>query len=324
MNFDTKTSLDDTQPTETQAPVVVTEIDAVASGPEGRLHPLAERALQASPQDKMAMVIRDYMIHYPALKQIMAEAEWMVYEPRQTRARGLVVCASRGNGKTSLAQLIHNHFQGYDSPDLPCVVRISISGVRDARSLYGRILEELGSPARISHRLSDRELLVQRLLRDIDCRLLILDEVQDVLLGSQREQQRALEGIKLLMNELSLPVIAFGTDKAGQGFSADPHLDARFERITMPSWKADGTLANFLAAYERLLPFKKASHLASADKRAYLAKAGEGLLGKIVARIKNAALAAIVDGSECITLEHLKAAVTRPAICGLRPPKGGA
>src|SRR3546814_14452094 len=91
------------------------------------------------------------------------------------------VCSS----DLSLANLIHRQFQGYDDPDLPCVVRISISGIRDARSLYGRILEELGSPARISHRLSDRELLVQRLLRDVDCRLLILDAVQDVLLGSE-------------------------------------------------------------------------------------------------------------------------------------------
>src|SRR3546814_434691 len=157
------------------------------------------------------------------------------------------VCSS----DLSLANLIHRQFQGYDDPDLPCVVQISISGIRDARSLYGRILEELGSPARISHRLSDRELLVQRLLRDVDCRLLILDEVQDVLLGSEREQQRALEGIKLLMNELRLPVIAFGTGKAGQGFNADPHLQARFSQLTLPLWKADNTLANFLAAYER-------------------------------------------------------------------------
>jgi hypothetical protein len=253
------------------------------------------------------------------MDQILTEVEWMVYEPRQTRARGLVICAGRGNGKTSLANLIHRQFSGYDDPELPCVVRISISGIRDARSLYGRILEELGSPARISHRLSDRELLVQRLLRDVDCRLLILDEVQDVLLGSEREQLRALEGIKLLMNELRLPVIAFGTEKAGQGFNADPHLQARFSQVAMPLWKADNTLANFLAAYERLLPLRKVSSLAAQDKVAFLAKASEGVLGKIVSRVKNAALAAIADSSEQVTLEHLKRANARPAVCGLQP-----
>lgn len=287
--------------------------------PGSRLHPAAERALQALPRDRIEMVIRDHVIHYPALNSILTAAEWMVYEPRQTRARGLIVVANRGNGKTSLAKLIHSRFNAYDTPEMPCVLRISICGVRDARSLYGRILEELGSPARISHRLSDRELLVQRLLREVDCRLLVLDEVQDVLLGSEREQQRALEGIKLLMNELSLPILAFGTDKAGQGFGADPHLQARFTQLAMPIWKADNTLASFLATYERLLPLKEASNLAAGDKIAYLSQVSQGVLGKIVTRVQNAALAAISDGSERITLEGLKSAVTRPSICGLRP-----
>src|SRR3546814_18776704 len=79
-----------------------------------------------------------------------------------------------------------------------------------------------------------------------------------------------------------------------------------------------------LAAYERLLPLEKASNLASRDKVAFLAKTGEGVLGKIVNRVKNAALVAITDGSKQITLEHLKQAVPRPVVCGLRPAKEAA
>src|SRR3546814_9866650 len=74
--------------------------------------------------------------------------------------------------------------------------------------------------------------------------------------------------------------------------------------LTLPLWKADNTLANFLSAYERLLPLEKASNLASRDKVAFLAKTGEGVLGKIVNRVKNAALVAITDGSKQITLEQ--------------------
>lgn len=316
---------------QTQDPAAATSVlavqipaDADAKQTPSRLHPTAERMLDAPVHARMAMIIEDKTVFYPALQYIVNEAEWMIHEPRQTRARGLVVSASRGNGKTSLAKLIHERYQGYDSPDLPCALRISMSGVRDARSVYGRIMEELGSPARISHRLSDRELLVQRLLRDVDCRLLILDEVQDILLGSEREQQRALEGIKFLMNELSLPILAFGTEKAGHGFGSDPHLDARFSQYTMPNWQADNTLANFLATYERVLPLRKASNLASKEKLALLAKIGGGVLGKIVTRIQNAALAAISDGTESISLDLLKKAVSRPTSCLVRPAKDAA
>ncbi|TWI05722.1 TniB family NTP-binding protein [Aerolutibacter ruishenii] len=296
----------------------------VDSRPGGRLHPVAERLTHASDLERAAFVIQDLTIRYPALEQVAGEAEWMIREPRQTRARGLIVCASKDNGKTSLAKLIHDRFNDYHHVDLPCVLRISMSGVRDARSVYGRIMEELGSPARISHRLSDRELLVQRLLRDVDCRLLILDEVQDILLGSEREQQRALEGIKLLMNELRLPILAFGAEKAGQAFNSDGHLAARFTQFTMPTWKADSTLANFLATYERFLPFKQPSNLAAPDKLAFLAKVGGGILGNVVTRIKNAALTAIVDGSDCITLDLLKTSVKRPTVCLMTPRKDAA
>lgn len=311
------------QSNQTPANASVTSMQMEPS-PVGRLHPAAERLVHASNHDRAAFVIQDLTIRYPALEQVAAEAEWMIHEPRQTRARGLIVCASKDNGKTSLAKLIHDRFNDYHHVDLPCVLRISMSGVRDARSVYGRIMEELGSPARISHRLSDRELLVQRLLRDVDCRLLILDEVQDILLGSEREQQRALEGIKLLMNELKLPILAFGAEKAGQAFNSDGHLAARFAQFTMPTWKNDSTLANFVATYERFLPFGKPSNLAASDKLGYLAKVGDGILGNIVRRIKNAALLAIAEGSDCITLDQLKKAATRPSVCLVTPRKEAA
>jgi len=198
-----------------------------------------------------------------------------------------------------------------------------MSGVRDARSVYGRIMEALGSPARISHRLSDRELLVQRLLRDADCRLLILDEVQDIVLGSEREQLRALEGIKLLMNELRMPILALGTDQADKGFRSDGHLAARFTAYHLPGWSADTTLADFLVTYERFLPLKKPSNLGSPDKVKALAKIG-GVIGRIVARVQNAAMAAIVDGTECITKDLLLKAVSRPGTCFLTPGKEAA
>lgn len=291
---------------------------------EGRLHPSAEALLCAPNMARASKIIQDHKVLYPALQQVISEAEWMVYEPRQTRARGRIICADRANGKTSIAELIQSRFCEFSRSDAPCVLRISMSGLHDTRSVYGRIMEELGTPVRLSHRLSDRELLVQRLLRNVNCRLLILDEVQDILMGNAREQVRVLQAVKLLMNELNLPIMAFGTDAAGRGFKEDPHLAARFTDYTLPLWKADSTLANFLATYERMLPLKKPSHLASPDKLAVLAKVGEGVLGKIVERVKNAALMAIVDGSESITKLHLKTAVLRPALCLVTPESGNA
>lgn len=297
---------------------------SASPAPMGRLHPEAEAVLQATPAVRAQVIIKDRMIRYPALAAVEAQADWLFKEVRRKRARGLVVSARAGNGKSSLAEAISRRFKPTEDHGNPCALMISMSGARDARTVYGRIMEELGSPARISHRLSDREMLVTRLLKIVKCRLLILDEVQDLLLGSERDQQRALEAIKFLMNELRLPVLAFGTEKAVQGFSSDAHLKARFAEVDLPLWKADDTLANFLATYERFLPLKKFSNLASPDKVAVLAKVGGGVLDTIIQRIQNAALMAIADGSEQITKSLLERAATRPAICLLGKPHGSA
>ena len=111
---------------------------------------------------------------------------------------------------------------------------------------------------------------------------------------------------------MRLPVLALGTSKAGHWFRSDPHLAARFGETHLPVWKPDKSLAAFLATYERYLPLKEASNLNEREKVAFLAKSGEGKLGAIVARVQNAALMALEQGEESITLAHLQAAEFRP------------
>lgn len=285
----------------------------------GRLEPTTQAQLDAPLEGRVQHVLQDRLVRYPAFDAVKGQAEWLIYEPRQTRARGIVVSSERGNGKTTLAHIINRQYNDRCESDRPFVVEISMSGARDARTVYGRILENLGSPARISHRVSDRETLVSRLLRSVGCRLLVLDEVQDIMLGNEREQQRALEGIKFLMNELQMHVLGFGTDKAFQGLASDPHLEARFTEYVLPRWKADSTLANFLATYERCLPLPEPSHLGREEVVKHMAKVGGGTLGKIVTRLQNAALAALCAGERSISMSRIETAVMRPAHCAIRP-----
>ncbi|QWP77216.1 TniB family NTP-binding protein [Lysobacter sp. K5869] len=310
-NFDETTFCDDdSQPNGNRNPSISVS---------GRLEQATQALLEAPLEARIQHVLQDRLVRYPAFDSVKGQAEWLIYEPRQTRARGIVVSSERGNGKTTLAHIINRQYNDRSNLDRPFVVEISMSGARDARTVYGRILESLGSPARISHRVSDRETLVSRLLRSVGCRLLVLDEVQDIMLGNEREQQRALEGIKFLMNELQMHVLGFGTDKAFQGLASDPHLEARFTEYVLPRWKADSTLANFLATYERCLPFSEPSHLGREEVVKHMAKVGGGTLGRIVTRLQNAALEALCEGERFITMSRLETAVMRPARCAIRP-----
>lgn len=292
-----------------------------APQPNGRLHESAVALLDTPVEQRAHAILQDRVIQYPKFKEILQQAHWMFLEPPTIRSRGLIVQADCNNGKTALAYLMDRRFQPLDEGMGPCAISISMSGVRDARTVYGRILDKLGGPVRVSHKISDRERVVLSLLERVHCRLLILDEVQDLTFGSERDQQRVLQAIKTLMNALRMPVLALGTSKVGHWFRSDPHLAARFSETSLPSWKADKTLATFLATYERYLPLKLPSDLAERDKVIFLAKCSGGLLGAIVARIQNAALMALAQGEEAITLAHLQAAEFRPSKVLIETPK---
>jgi hypothetical protein len=59
------------------------------------------------------------------------------------------------------------------------------------------------------------------------------------------------------------------------------------------------------------------SNLSDPANLNFLAKVGGGVIGNIVARIKNAALTALVEGSPRITADILRRAEARPAMCPL-------
>jgi len=199
------------------------------------------------------------------------------------------------------------------------VLVIQMSGARRTKAVLNRILEATGVPLSRSITISDLELLVVDTLRRLNVALLILDEMQDILQAPEAEQARVLEIIKYLMNALHLPILALGPDQAGIAFRVDPHLQARFKILALPPWQVGDDLADFLSAVEEYLPLKRASRLASEAIQKALIKTTGGNLDEMMTRIRVAAVNAIVDGTERITVKALVDPIARPSIEALRP-----
>jgi hypothetical protein len=183
---------------------------------------------------------------------------------------------------------------------------IELSGLTTARAVYGRILEQINAPVNTHARVADRELVVTMTLRNINCRLLILDETQDVLKTTERDQQRVLDAIKYLMNSLKMPVLALGVEQAGKAFDSDQHLRARFNEIKLPAWKDDDDLIDLLASLEPNLLLRGDVDLRNREMIAKLLELSDGRLGHIVEILRNAAIDAITSGKETITPEMLR------------------
>ena len=286
---------------------------------EGRLAPSTLRLLDKPLAERFLYVLEPFSIKYPAFKQVESQAKWMIREPIPKRARGRITYGPRGSGKTTLLESIYNDY--YVGGRNFKAVKASLEGVRGTRDVYGRILTALKSPVSMSSTVGDREMIVTKILEEAGTRLLLLDELQDILHATKVEQQRSLSAIKYLMNKLHLHVLAFGTEEAKDALMSDPHLQARFSAIALPGWQANTTLADFLSTYERYLPFPRPSALWRSECLEYLAVIGKGSISSIIERIQNAALHALLADEPSISLPRLQTSIERPDQCGL-PERG--
>jgi len=283
-----------------------------------RLHKLMLAPLSA----RIRHVLTDVMIMHPHMVGVCNEVEWLIREPNRQRARGLIIIADWGNGKSAYAAHVQARYPcngALGDPKQIRTVMLSMSGARKTKDVLNRILEGTGAPISRRNSTSDQQFLVIETLRRMNCRLLVLDECQDVAEIAEREQQRVLESLKYTMNTLRMPILALGTEPARKAFKVDPHLQARFDFIELPRWEVGEDFKAFLDAFELCLPLKYPSNLSDPKMQEALIKISGGILDKILTRIRLVAVNAMVDGTERVTVDVVLGGCARPLVDILGP-----
>ncbi|HVA54384.1 MAG TPA: TniB family NTP-binding protein [Gammaproteobacteria bacterium] len=263
---------------------------------------------------RVQLILRPLFVEHTAIKFIMNELDWMLSN-QSRRAPGLAVCAPPGSGKTELSMRVGRAYPprqpGEGRLSVMPVVVISMSGAYDMRTVYGRVMFALEVPCSERLTTTAREIQVLHLLRRVSCILLVLDEFQDISKGTDREQRRALDAVKLLMNQLNLPILALGTQEAGRALQSDAHLAARFSHTALPVWKKNAEFVALLKAVHSQLPLRKPSSLTSDEVMQRLLTHSKGILGVIMRLLQDAAIHAIIEGQEYIDVRMIDLAATR-------------
>lgn len=139
-----------------------------------------------------------------------------------------------------------------------------------------------------------------RILKSLDCRLLVLDEVNKIGDVAPKQQRLCLTAIRTLHNKLRVPIIALGTPDAEMTFRLDPQLAERFETITLPRWTNSEDLRALLLRLAAILPLHRPSAMDDPRFRRLLMDRTEGVTGRIFRLIENVAIEAIRSGRESI------------------------
>jgi len=264
----------------------------------------ARKAIELSDEERVRFVRRGRWIGYSRAIEILDELEDLFTHPPMHRMPNLLIVSPTNNGKTMIAKrFLARHPSSAnprgDAMHVP-VLLVEIPPVPDESRLYDNILEALGAPFKTSDDPSKKEFQVHSQLKRVGLRMLMLDEVHNMLAGSAKKRMVFANVLRRLGNRLEAPIVGLGIADAVRAVNNDRQLANRFTPMYLPRWKLDDEFYRLLASFERMLPLKQPSNLIAHAIATKLYAMSEGVIGELDRVLKKAAVHAIRTGTERI------------------------
>ncbi len=273
------------------------------------LDPAARELAKQADDIRVQRVLADRWIGYSRAEDAIKKFEWLLRHPKRLRMPNLLLVGPTNNGKTMITERVrrsHGRAKSADPGlDIMPVLRMQTPNTADARRFYNAILMALGAPGRPTDALAKKEQQVLHLLRKTGVKLLIIDEIHNILAGSSPQLGQMLNLLRYLGNELQIPLAAVGVKEALQVIQSDDQLANRFEPFPLPRWQYDDDLCSLLDGFERVLPLRKASGLANPVFAQRVHAMSEGILGEIVTLVTRCGEMAVLSGAERIDVSML-------------------
>lgn len=259
---------------------------------------------ELSVPERLDYIRVDRWIDYPRARRALEKLDELLLFPKRARMPNLLIFGASGMGKTMIVEKFQRaHPASFDETtgiDHRPVVVVQMVASPDEGRFYHRLLSAIGAPPPTRATLGQLETQSLRLLQEMAPRVLVIDEVQNLIAGTYREQRRMLNLLRFLGNELRIPLVCLGSHEARDVIRGDAHLNSRFEPFGLPPWRHDADFQGLLGGLLRSLPLRAPSELTdSAIKR--LVDGNCGITASIFRMVTGLAAAAIRDGTERIT-----------------------
>ena len=248
---------------------------------------------------RLAHLAEDHWIDYPRALQALQALERLFDCPERTRMPGLLLHGESNIGKSMIIQKFlrshparqFNTVTGLLNVD---VLAVEMPSAPQERRLYGQLLMALNAPYRPGDRLACVEYTAMTLLRKVAPRMIVVDEVHNLLAGTAHEQRASLNLLKYLSNQLRCAIVVLGTRDAVAAMQTDAQMASRFPGFELPRWQENEDFRGFLAGFEQQLPLRQASRIsASRAMVSAIMGATSGITGHVSELLSRAAEAAV-------------------------------
>lgn len=278
---------------------------------------IARSKLVLSDSERILHIKRPRWIGYGRAKEVLDKLEDLLDYPRQERMPNMLLIGETNNGKTMLITRFRETHPALENPSgeamkIP-VLYIQAPPSPDERGIYNAILNRLFERSPRTQGTDAKRDQVVAVLRRVELGMVIVDEIHHLLAGSYVKQRNCLNVLKYLGNELCVPIVGIGTAEAMRAIQTDPQLANRFTPEVLPKWSKNTEFARLLASFERVIPLRHPSRLASPELASIILEISGGTIGEVSSLLNMAAIRAINSGEECITTEIL-------ATCGYVSP----
>jgi len=264
-------------------------------------------ALALSDEDRIQYILGERWIEYPAVTKALEDLGGLLYQPKIYRMPNRLIVSETNNGKTSLIRRflsLHERLESSsDDHSFIPVLLLQAPWEPNVRLFLSAILESVNMPHFSRQRTEEQFQQVQKLLPKLGVRMLIIDEINNLIAGSNARQRVFLNVIKSFSNELMIPIVAAGTYEAFNAIRVDPQIANRFLPIELPRWGNNADFRRLLRSFEAFLPLQRASDLSRPEMALRLNLMCEGTIGELSLLLNTAAIEAI--GHEEAITDHV-------------------
>lgn len=284
------------------------------------IHPEFHHVMLLSDAERMDFLDAPRWIGYTRAKYVLDTLQGLMKQPSRPRMTNLLLVGDPNNGKTTIArrffELCGKAYVNDNAEPVMPVVLAEAPPTADEKGLYISILERFYTPYRATDPVSKLRYQVIHLFRSCHVRMLMIDEFHSLLTGTALKQREVMNAIKLLCNELAIPIVGIGTREAVRVLHTDPQHASRFDVLALPSWELNAEFQRLLGAFEKLIPLKNPSRLHEPELALQLHAICGGNIGNLHRLLIECSKEAIKSGSEKID----KTVVEKNAWC--RPTQG--
>jgi len=281
------------------------------------LHPATHALALLPAAERLARCGAEHWIGYTRANQVLARLDALfVDEPGKVRPHNLLLVGPSNNGKTMIAEKFCRAHPQRTSDDgerevIP-VLMVQMPAAATATRFHTALLGALGAPVGYYARPDIREAFTLRLMREVGVRVLIIDELHNLLGASAGRQREMLNLLRFLGNEVRIPLVCLGIRDAYLAIRSDDQLENRFQPFVLPVWEHGEDYARLLTSFETVLPLREPSHLAAPELADLILRRSEGTIGEIATLLSRATAAALVQGMERIESASIERAEYQP------------